>query len=79
VSLESQLDELIAEVRKINEKLPAALNGKGAEWVSIQETAARLSISPDTVRRKIVSRELPAKRIGKSWRVDITAILARES
>ena len=40
------------------------------EYLTADEVAAYLGISPETVRRLARSGELPAQRYGKLWRFD---------
>lgn len=41
-----------------------------APLLSVREAAARLAVSPATVRRWIAGGEMPALRIGNSVRID---------
>ena len=73
MSIESLLSDLIAEQKETNRLLAQSLHRE--EWLSIPETATRLNVSTDTVRRKILSKEWPARQFGRSWRVNVNAIV----
>jgi excisionase family DNA binding protein len=45
------------------------------QFLSVDEAAARLGMSPKTIRRLIDSGELPAVRVGSSIRIPIGAFL----
>ena len=40
------------------------------EYLTAEEVAAKLGISPETVRRLARTGKLPAQRYGKLWRFD---------
>lgn len=40
------------------------------------ELAAHLGVTPDTVRIKAKTREIPGMRVGRLWRFDLAAVLA---
>lgn len=50
--------------------------------VSIKTAAGTLDVSPDTVRRMIAARQIPAAKIRGGWRIrvsDLDAYLARHT
>ncbi len=47
------------------------------DLLTAQQVAVRLSIHPTTVYRLIKERELPAIKIGRSYRIPLDEILAR--
>lgn len=48
---------------------------EGRAYVSTQEAADYLSIDPQTIRRLIKSGEIPARRIGRNFRVPVSALV----
>jgi excisionase family DNA binding protein len=57
-----------------------ARTGDLATFVTIPEAAARLGVSPDTVRRRIKSGELPAGMFAGKYRIrisDVDALVRR--
>jgi excisionase family DNA binding protein len=76
MSIEALLAELVTQQRETNRLLAQSLMRE--EWVSLQEAATRANVSIDTVRRKVLAKEWPARRIGRSWRVDINSVLRGE-
>lgn len=44
--------------------------------MTVEQTAERLQVHPRTVRRLLVSGELPGNRIGRQWRVSSAALTA---
>ncbi|MEW6905622.1 helix-turn-helix domain-containing protein [Trueperella pyogenes] len=43
-------------------------------YVSIKDAAARLSVSPDTIRRMIYANKLPHVRVGRVIRIPLDAL-----
>lgn len=70
VSLQDQVGDLVAAVRSLERRIPARL-------VSVEETAQRLSISVQTVRRWCKAGLLPYVRRGRELRIDLTKVQAR--
>lgn len=57
------------------------MNTERGNMLSTTEAAARLGCSDDTVSRLIHSRELPAYRVGRRWKIsetDLAAYLERQ-
>jgi excisionase family DNA binding protein len=46
--------------------------------LTVAEVAERLRIAPRTVRTWCGGGHIPAHKIGKSWRIDLNALLARD-
>jgi len=65
LALQDQVGSLTDAVRSLQRSLPAPL-------VSVQDAAARLGVSVNTVRRRVKSGDIPSTRIGKVVRVDLT-------
>lgn len=42
--------------------------------LTIPEAAARLGVSPDTIRRRIQAKELPAAKFAGKWRIRLTDV-----
>jgi excisionase family DNA binding protein len=56
--------------------------GSGDRFFSVAEVAVKLHVSEKTVRRKIQSGDLPARRVGKLLRIgerDLAACVVRSS
>lgn len=51
------------------EKPPAKPEAAAPEWLTIAEAAAHLKVHHNTISKWIKSRALPAKRIGRGWRI----------
>jgi len=47
---------------------------KREPWVSLEEIAQHLAVSQDTVHRWIRNREMPAHKVGRVWRFQISEI-----
>ena len=45
-----------------------------ARWHSLEEIAAHLGVSKDTVHRWIRSCDLPAHKVGRLWKFDIAEV-----
>lgn len=43
-------------------------------WVSLEDIAKHLSVSQDTIHRWIRSRGMPAHRVGRIWRFQISEV-----
>jgi excisionase family DNA binding protein len=69
VRLEAQVTALTGAVRGLEERLPARL-------VSVEEAAAHLSISVQTVRRWCKAGQLAYVRRGRELRIDLTKVRA---
>jgi len=65
------LEAMTAELRALRAEV-AALRAPQDEWLTIQQAAAELQCSPDTIRRRIASGELEARGSGKTRRVRLT-------
>ena len=48
------------------------------EYLTTDEVAAKLGISPETVRRLARSGKIPAIRYGKLWRFDPAVVKAQD-
>jgi len=51
-----------------------ARTGDLATFLTIPEAAARLGVSPDTIRRRIKSGALPAGKFAGAYRVRVTDV-----
>ena len=47
-------------------------NGDLATYLTIPQVAARVGVSPDTIRRRIKSGELPAVFFAKKYRITVS-------
>ena len=52
------------------------MEGKADELLTLGGCARLLRITPDTVRRLVRERRIPALRVGKQYRFDRDAVLA---
>ena len=43
-------------------------------WVSLEEIAQHLAVSQDTVHRWMRSRGLPAHKVGRIWRFQVSEV-----
>lgn len=43
-------------------------------YVTVPEMAEILRVSPDTIRRRATAGDIPAVRIGRQWRFDVTEV-----
>jgi excisionase family DNA binding protein len=48
--------------------------GKPEPWSSVDEVAAHLRASRDTIYRWIENAGLPASKVGRSWKLKLTAV-----
>jgi excisionase family DNA binding protein len=71
-------DELRAELADIRARLDALTAAAPPALVTIDVAAERLAKSPSTVRAMCAAGELPARRVGRSWRVDLAALRPTE-
>ena len=44
-------------------------------FVSVADAALLLSVHPATIRRQIASGGLPARRMGREWRIPLDAVI----
>jgi len=50
------------------------MNEAVENWVSIKEIAAHLGVSRDTVLNWIAKKNMPAHKVGKLWKFQITEV-----
>ena len=50
------------------------MNRATENWLSIKEIAAHLGVSRDTVLNWIAKKNLPAHKVGKLWKFQITEV-----
>jgi excisionase family DNA binding protein len=62
-----RLAPVLAELAVLARAAPPAL-------VDVETAAARLGLSAATVRRQAAAGELPARRVGRAWRIDLAAL-----
>lgn len=43
-------------------------------WVSLEEVAKHLAVSQDTVHRWIRNRDMPAHKVGRVWRFQVSEV-----
>jgi excisionase family DNA binding protein len=47
---------------------------KPEPWVSLEEIAEHLGVSPDTVHRWIRAKKVPAHRVGRLWKFKVSEV-----
>ena len=47
---------------------------KHEPWVSLEEIAAHLGVSKDTVHRWLRKRGMPAHKVGRLWKFQVTEV-----
>ena len=47
---------------------------KPEPWVSLEEIALHLAVSQDTVHRWIRNREMPAHKVGRLWKFQVSEV-----
>jgi len=47
---------------------------KNEPWVSLEEIAVHLGVSKDTVHRWIRNREMPAHKVGRLWKFQVSEV-----
>jgi excisionase family DNA binding protein len=67
-------DALRAELGPLREQVAALAAATPPALVDVETAAARLGLSAATVRRQAVAGELPARRVGRAWRIDLAAL-----
>lgn len=45
-------------------------------WLSVDEIAAHLGVNPDTVYKWIERKKLPAHKVGRLWKFQVTEVNA---
>ena len=50
------------------------VDGGVARWYSLQEIAAFVGVSEDTVHRWIRTRNMPAHKVGRLWKFDVAEV-----
>ena len=50
------------------------MSGATENWISIKEIAAHLGVSRDTVLNWIAKKNLPAHKVGKLWKFQISEV-----
>lgn len=43
-------------------------------WYSLEEIAEHLGVSQDTIHRWIRTKEMPAHKVGRLWKFDVTEV-----
>jgi excisionase family DNA binding protein len=70
VSFEETVESIVRRVvREELGKVKPAANSEAPTWLSPEEAAKRVSLSPDTVRSYCAGGKLPAKKVGGVWRI----------
>lgn len=50
------------------------MSGSTEKWLSIKEIAAHLGVSRDTVLNWIAKKNLPAHKVGKLWKFQVSEV-----
>jgi excisionase family DNA binding protein len=72
--LQTQLAPLIDANRRMAAELERLRQALPAQLVSVPEAARNLGMSPATIRRRIKDGSIPVRRVGRSIRVDLSAV-----
>lgn len=75
VTLESVHAEIVA-LRELVEQLVSAPSS-GRSWVSIEEAAARVNLTPQAVRKRCRTNKMGLKVDG-TWRVDLARLVSQK-
>lgn len=70
----SSVTPLLAELRRMSAELEALRHMLPSQLVTLAEAAERLGISLATARRRVKDGSLPCRRLGRSVRVDLSAL-----
>lgn len=73
-ALSAQLEPMRAELRRVTAELEALRRALPPQLVTMTEAAKRLDVSLSTVRRRVKDGELPSRNVGRSVRVDLSAL-----
>lgn len=68
------LEEIRSVVREELTQALQALQDSGAPLLTVREAANQLGVSERTIKRRIATGELPVVRVGRSVRIDRTAL-----
>jgi excisionase family DNA binding protein len=88
LSLDGALERVVAavvsevvrrELGPLREQLAALAAAAPPVLVTVEVAAERLGLSLATVRRQAASGVLPARRCGRSWRIDLGALRPRST
>ena len=77
--LEAKLTPLVDANRRLAQQIEQLRRALPTQVVSVAEAARILDLHPNTIRNRIASGEIPSRRVGKSVRVDLTALLVGPS
>lgn len=75
---EALIDVVRAELAPILDDLATLKAAAPPAMASVEEAAERLAVSPATVRRWVVDGTIIGRRIGRSWKIDLGALRAKE-
>ena len=50
------------------------MEARGTRWISVAEVARHLGVARDTVYRWIDSRGMPAHRVGRFWKFQLSEV-----
>ena len=57
-----------------NDDVFRGVDMKHEPWVSLDEIAAHLGVSKDTVHRWIRRRDMPAHKVGRLWKFQVSEV-----
>lgn len=72
--LDRKLSPLVEANRKLADTVEALRRALPTDLATPAEAARELGVSTKTVRRRLKDGSLPSRRVGKSVRVDMTAV-----
>jgi len=65
--------QYLVRFRKI-ENIRGYMMNENEPWVPLEDIALHLGVSQDTVHRWIRSREMPAHKVGRLWKFQISEV-----
>lgn len=73
-AVQAQVSPVLSELRRLTAEVEALRRALPTRMLSISEAAEHLGISVATVRRRVRDGSLPSKKLGRSVRIDATAL-----
>jgi excisionase family DNA binding protein len=71
---EAVRDELREQLAPVRASLEALAAASPPALLDVETFAARVDLSPATIRRQAAAGVLPARRVGRKWLIDAAAV-----